>query len=140
MNWQDSHDQEKSMDPSSTKFADYHETLSSIALPSQQTTGPRCNHTDEQEWHTQNSKLYNWSPQTKGINRLRCIGGITHSYQAHNQDVLMVRNNPSQHCAVDGDLPMPQIQDQDQEQDIIMADAVGDGTPHGGQEQDIQQN
>ncbi len=42
--------------------------------------------------------------------------------------------NPRWCRGVDEHLPKPK----DQEQDVAMADAASDGTPHGGQEQDSQ--
>ncbi len=44
----------------------------------------------------------------------------------------MVRIIPSQRCAADDDPPQPE----DQGQDVAMADAAGEDTPHGDQEQD----
>ncbi len=53
---------------------------------------------------------------------------------AHNQDVLMVRNNHPWCCVADSDPP----RNPDQDPDVAMADATSGSTPHGGKEQDGQ--
>ncbi len=73
-------------------------------------------------------------PQNKGINRPKCIAGITRSYLFHNPEILIARINPPQCCATDEDPPKVP----NQGQDVAMADAVGDSAPGEGQKQDDQ--
>ncbi len=68
------------------------------------------------------------------MDRIKRVTDITHSYWACNPDVSMVRNNPPQRHAADGDLPKPQ----DQGPDVPMPDATNDSATHGGQDQDSQ--
>ncbi len=88
-------------DYSPAKWADPLKPLSPSVWPSQQTTGPRCDLVDRQDWCVKTSKLHNLSPQTKGIDRLKHIADITQSYRVCNSDVLMARNNSPRRWAAD---------------------------------------